>query len=51
MRRSTDAASAYAGPFLDGFYLNGGPEFDFWVSAERDRLARQFSETARSARR
>jgi DNA-binding SARP family transcriptional activator len=41
--RWTDAASAYAGPFLDGFYLNGGPEFDFWVSAERSRLARQFA--------
>lgn len=43
--RFADAAAAYAGPFLDGFYLNGGPEFDFWVSSERSRLARQYSET------
>ncbi|HTE45480.1 MAG TPA: BTAD domain-containing putative transcriptional regulator [Gemmatimonadaceae bacterium] len=39
-----EAISAYTGPFLDGFYLNGGPEFDFWVSEERDRLGRQYSE-------
>jgi DNA-binding SARP family transcriptional activator len=43
--RWTDAASAYTGSFLDGFYLNGGPEFDFWVTAERARLARQFAAT------
>jgi DNA-binding SARP family transcriptional activator/TolB-like protein len=38
--RAADAVEVYTGPFLDGFYLNGGPEFDFWVSVERDRLSR-----------
>jgi DNA-binding SARP family transcriptional activator len=40
-RRFLDVVSMYAGPFLDGFHLNGNPEFDFWVSGERDRYARQ----------
>ncbi len=34
------AAALYAGPFLDGFYLPGAPEFDRWVEDERARLAR-----------
>jgi DNA-binding SARP family transcriptional activator/TolB-like protein len=42
-RRYHDALSLYAGPFLDGFHLNGNPEFDFWVSNERDRYARSYS--------
>mgnify|MGYP006176023555 CR=1 FL=1 len=33
------AAALYAGPFLDGFYLNGAPEFERWVEEERVRLA------------
>ena len=41
--RFADAAALYTGPFLDGFYLNGDPEFDFWVTAERDRLARGYA--------
>ncbi|HEY4132638.1 MAG TPA: BTAD domain-containing putative transcriptional regulator, partial [Gemmatimonadaceae bacterium] len=45
--RFEEAAGLYAGPFLDGFYLNGDPEFDFWVSSERDRLAREFAEALR----
>jgi TolB-like protein/DNA-binding SARP family transcriptional activator/cytochrome c-type biogenesis protein CcmH/NrfG len=32
------AVEAYAGPFLDGFYLAGAPEFERWVEAERARL-------------
>lgn len=32
------AAGLYAGPFLDGFYLNGCPEFERWVEGERDRV-------------
>src|SRR6266568_1651202 len=32
--------AAYAGPFLDGFYLDGGEEFEHWVETERERLAR-----------
>ena len=42
--RLEDAADLYSGAFLDGFYLNGDPGFDFWVSSERDRLARQYGE-------
>ena len=31
-------ASLYSGAFLDGFYLQGVPEFDRWVEEERGRL-------------
>lgn len=33
------AATAYHGPFLDGFYLSDAPEFERWVEGERARLA------------
>ncbi|HYC51863.1 MAG TPA: hypothetical protein VEB19_12195, partial [Gemmatimonadaceae bacterium] len=33
------AASLYRGPFLDGFFLSDAPDFEQWVSRERDRLA------------
>ena len=32
------AVEVYAGPFLDGFYLNGTGEFERWMEAERDRV-------------
>jgi serine/threonine-protein kinase len=35
------AVSFYSAPFLDGFYLNGGGEFETWVETERARLATQ----------
>jgi DNA-binding SARP family transcriptional activator/TolB-like protein len=35
------AEALYAGPFLDGFYLAGTPEFERWASAERGRLAQR----------
>ena len=38
--RLADAVALYRGPFLDGFYLNGDPDFEFWAATERDRLAR-----------
>ena len=34
-----DAVRIYRGPFLDGFYLTGAPEFETWVESERSRLA------------
>jgi TolB-like protein/DNA-binding SARP family transcriptional activator len=34
------AVAHYAGPFLDGFFLPGAPEFERWVEGERERLAR-----------
>ncbi|HEV7994604.1 MAG TPA: BTAD domain-containing putative transcriptional regulator, partial [Gemmatimonadaceae bacterium] len=33
-----NAAALYQGPFLDGFFLSGAPEFDQWVTAQRERL-------------
>ncbi len=33
------AATAYAGPFLDGVYLKEAPEFERWTAEERARLA------------
>jgi serine/threonine-protein kinase len=33
------AVALYSGPFLDGFFLDGAPEFERWVDRERDRLA------------
>jgi TolB-like protein/DNA-binding SARP family transcriptional activator len=35
------AVSFYTAPFLDGFYLNGGGEFEAWAETERARLASQ----------
>jgi DNA-binding SARP family transcriptional activator/TolB-like protein len=34
------AIAAYGGPFLDGFHLPDAPEFEDWLTLERDRLAR-----------
>jgi TolB-like protein/DNA-binding SARP family transcriptional activator/Flp pilus assembly protein TadD len=38
------AIDAWGGPFLDGFQLSTGAEFEHWVDLERDRLARQYAE-------
>ena len=38
---SERAGALYAGPFLDGFFLSGAPEFEHWVETERARLARR----------
>jgi DNA-binding SARP family transcriptional activator/TolB-like protein/Flp pilus assembly protein TadD len=35
------AAGLYGGPFLDGFHLPRTPEFEHWVSAQREELARR----------
>src|SRR5262249_26141054 len=43
--RLGDAVALYRGPFLDGFYLNGDPDFEFWAATERDRFARSFSQS------
>ncbi|HEX6913188.1 MAG TPA: BTAD domain-containing putative transcriptional regulator, partial [Longimicrobium sp.] len=44
--RAEDAVRAYGGPFLDGFYVDGAPEFERWAEGERDRLARAFARVA-----
>jgi serine/threonine-protein kinase len=33
------AVELYRGPFLDGIYLDGAPEFERWLERERGRLA------------
>lgn len=38
--RLAHAAALYTGPFLDGFYLTGAPEFERWVEENRARLKR-----------
>lgn len=35
------AVALYGGPFLDGFHLSGGSEFERWVDVQRDGLARR----------
>jgi TolB-like protein len=42
--RLEDAAAAYGGPFLDGFYVSDAPDFEHWVDGERDRLARAYAQ-------
>ncbi len=37
------AVGLYGGPFLEGFFLSGAPEFERWVEAERDRLSRRYA--------
>jgi DNA-binding SARP family transcriptional activator len=36
------AVDLYGGPFLDGFYLEGVVGFEYWVEAERARLAHRY---------
>lgn len=38
------AAGLYTGPFLDGFFLNGAPEFETWVEEQRGRLAALYAQ-------
>jgi len=35
------AVSLYGGPFLDGFFLSGAPEFERWVESERAQHRRR----------
>ena len=35
------AVGVYHGPFLDGFHLSDGEEFEHWSDGERSRLARR----------
>jgi DNA-binding SARP family transcriptional activator len=41
---SERAVACYGGPFLDGFFLSGAPEFERWVEGERVACARAFTE-------
>jgi DNA-binding SARP family transcriptional activator len=42
------AVAAYPGPFLDGFHLSGLDEFEKWMGAERERLARRYRDALRA---
>jgi DNA-binding SARP family transcriptional activator/TolB-like protein len=37
-----DAVALYKGPFLSGFYLEDGPEFERWADGERSRLSDRY---------
>jgi TolB-like protein/DNA-binding SARP family transcriptional activator/Tfp pilus assembly protein PilF len=37
------AVALYRGPFLDGFFLSGAPEFERWMEGVRERLARCYA--------
>ena len=36
--------ACYSGPFMDGFFLDGSPEFERWVETERAGLFRAYGE-------
>jgi DNA-binding SARP family transcriptional activator len=38
------AVRLYGGPFLDGFFLRGAPDFERWVEDQRGRLRRRCAE-------
>ena len=38
------AVELYQGPFLDGFYVNGAPEFERWASEQRARLRGRYTQ-------
>lgn len=38
------AVALYGGPFLDGFFLSGAPEFERWVDNQRAGFARDYAE-------
>jgi len=39
-----DALQSYRGPLLDGFHVDGAPEFERWIDSARARLYREFGE-------
>jgi TolB-like protein/DNA-binding SARP family transcriptional activator len=43
--RLEDAVRLYTRPLLDGFHIDGAPEFERWVDAERVRMAREHGES------
>ncbi|MGB5301863.1 MAG: tetratricopeptide repeat protein [Gemmatimonadota bacterium] len=36
------AVGAYAGPFMEGFFIDDAPEFERWIDEERRRLAKLY---------
>ena len=37
------AATLYAGPFLDGFFVSDAPEFEQWATRERERFSTRYA--------
>jgi DNA-binding SARP family transcriptional activator/Tol biopolymer transport system component len=44
--RASDALALYRGDLLDGFFIQGAPEFERWLDSERQRLRHRASEGA-----
>jgi hypothetical protein len=42
------AVAVYGGPFLDGFFLTGAPEFERWADRQRARLAGEHARALRT---
>ena len=42
------AVALYRGPFLDGFFLSGAPEFERWAERERTRLSAEHERALRA---
>jgi serine/threonine-protein kinase len=42
------AVELYEGPLLNGVYVSDAPEFERWVSSERERLAKMFADALQS---
>jgi DNA-binding SARP family transcriptional activator/tetratricopeptide (TPR) repeat protein len=42
------AVELYSGPFLDGVFISGSPEFDQWADGERRRLAGEMASAMES---
>jgi TolB-like protein/DNA-binding SARP family transcriptional activator len=42
------AVGEYSGPFLDGFHISDGAEFEHWVADERQRLQREYARVLES---
>jgi DNA-binding SARP family transcriptional activator len=45
------AVELYAGPFLDGFFVPGSPEFEMWATDQRTRLANLLADSLDAAAR
>lgn len=45
--RPEDAVARYDGPFLEGFHVSAGEEFEFWLDRERDRFDRLYATALR----
>lgn len=48
-RNASEALRLYRGPLIDGFHLPALAEFERWVTAERDRLEREYSKVLEEA--